>query len=102
MLEDSLCSSWGFDIYGYSNPDDEQEPVTILNAVNQTVIERTKPQIAVPVALTGFRRYRWQITKDTSEYLDVYSIHMAYCKDPRHNDPNWTPVPTPTPIPTRL
>ncbi|KNB41164.1 hypothetical protein JH06_5954, partial [Blastocystis sp. subtype 4] len=33
-------SSWGFDIYGYSNPDDEQESVTILSAVNQTVIER--------------------------------------------------------------
>ena len=92
--------SWGFDIYGYSNPDDEQESVTILSAVNQTVIERTKPQIPVLDALTGFRRYRWQVTETDSDYLVITSIHMAYCKDPRYNDPNWTPVLTPTPIPT--
>ena len=100
ILGSYTVSSWGFDIYGYSNPDDEQESVTILNAVNQTVTSRTKPQIAVPVALAGFCRYRWQITDTDSNSLCISSIHMAYCKDPRYNDPNWTPVPTPTPIPT--
>ncbi|KNB41182.1 hypothetical protein JH06_5778 [Blastocystis sp. subtype 4] len=82
ILGSYTVSSWCFDIYGYSNPDDQQESVTILNAVNQTVTSRTKPQISVPVALAGFRRYRWQVT-DTDSYdyhLDITSIHMAYCK----------------------
>ncbi|KNB41186.1 hypothetical protein JH06_5757 [Blastocystis sp. subtype 4] len=73
-------SSWDFYICGYSNPDYQQESVTILNAVNQTVTSRTKPQIAVPVALAGFCRYRWQITDTDSNSLCISSIHMAYCK----------------------
>ncbi|KNB41195.1 hypothetical protein JH06_5718 [Blastocystis sp. subtype 4] len=70
--------SWGFDIYGYSNPDDES--VTILNAMDQTVTSQTKPQIAVPVALAGFRRYRWQVTNTASWATILSSVHMAYCK----------------------
>ncbi|KNB41348.1 cadherin domain-containing protein, partial [Blastocystis sp. subtype 4] len=102
LIGDYGSYSVGFDIYGYSNPDGEQESVTILNAVNQTVTSRTKPQIAVPEALTGFRRYRWQVTKVISNDFYVDSIHMAYCKDPRYNDPNWTPGPTPTPTSTLI
>ena len=80
MVGGSTVSSWGFDIYGHSNLDDEQESVTILNAVNQTVTSRTKPQISVPVALAGFRRYRWEVTDTGSTTTTLGSVHMAYCK----------------------
>ena len=81
ILGSYTVSSWGFDIYGYSNPDDEQaETTTILNAIDQTVTSRTKPQIPVPVALAGFRRYRWQVTNTASWTTILSSVHMAYCK----------------------
>ena len=81
ILGSYTVSSWGFDIYGYSNPDNEQaETTTILNAIDQTVTSRTKPQIPVPVALAGFRRYRWQVTNTASWTTILSSVHMAYCK----------------------
>ncbi|KAK8805042.1 hypothetical protein WA171_007007 [Blastocystis sp. BT1] len=81
ILGSYTVSSLGFDIYGYSNPDDEQaETTTILNAIDQTVTSRTKPQIPVPVALAGFRRYRWQVTNTASWTTILSSVHMAYCK----------------------
>ncbi|KNB41286.1 cadherin domain-containing protein, partial [Blastocystis sp. subtype 4] len=72
--------SLGFDIYAYSNPNDEEETITILSAVDQTVTSRTKPQIPVPVALAGFRRYRWEVTDTGSTTTTLGSVHMAYCK----------------------
>ena len=77
----TTVSSWGFDIIAKYNPDDEDdEPVTILRAMDQTVTSRTKPQISVPVALAGFRRYRWEVTDTGSTTTSLGSIHMAYCK----------------------
>ena len=81
IMGSSTVSSWGFDINAIHYIDDTVvEPVTILNAMNQRVVSRTKPQISVPVALAGFRRYRWQITKASSTTTTLGSIHMAYCK----------------------
>ena len=77
----STVTSWGFDIIANYNPDDTtNEPVTILSAIDQTVTSRTKPQIAVPVALAGFRRYRWEVTDTGSTTTTLGSVHMAYCK----------------------
>ncbi|KNB46235.1 hypothetical protein JH06_5775 [Blastocystis sp. subtype 4] len=76
----TTVSSWGFDINAIHHIDDTVVgPVTILNAMNQRVVSRTKPQIAVPVALAGFRRYRWQVTKASSTTV-LGSVHTAYCK----------------------
>ncbi|KNB41178.1 hypothetical protein JH06_5799 [Blastocystis sp. subtype 4] len=81
IVGSNTVSSWGFDIYAYSNPNDEQDEATaILNAIDQTVTEKTKPQISVPVALAGFRRYRWQVTDTASASTTLGSVHMAYCK----------------------
>ena len=77
----STVTSWGFDIIANYNPDDTtNEPVTILSAIDQTVTSRTKPQIPVPVALAGFRRYRWEVTVTGTTGTTLGSIHMAYCK----------------------
>ena len=81
MVGGSTVSSWGFDIIANYNPDDTtNEPVTILSAIDQTVTSRTKPQISVPVALAGFRRYRWEVTDTGSTTTTLGSVHMAYCK----------------------
>ncbi|KNB41318.1 hypothetical protein JH06_5406 [Blastocystis sp. subtype 4] len=80
MIGTTTVSSWGFDIIG-SNPEDElDEPVTVLSVSDQTITSRTKPRIAVPVALAGFRRYRWEMTDTASSTMTLSSIHMAYCK----------------------
>ena len=76
IIGSSTVTGWGFDIYGYSNPDDEQEPLTILNAVNQTMIERTKPQISVPVALTGFASTLNALADFNTTHLDLL-VHLS-------------------------
>ncbi|KAK8792583.1 hypothetical protein WA171_003725 [Blastocystis sp. BT1] len=77
----STVTSWGFDIIATYNPDDTtNESVTILSAIDQTVTSRTKPQIAVPVALAGFHRYRWEVTVTGTTGTTLGSIHTAYCK----------------------
>ena len=81
MVGGSTVTSWGFDIIANYNPDDTTNiPVTILNTIGQTVTSRTKPQIPVPVALAGFRRYRWEVTVTGSTGTTLSSAHMAYCK----------------------
>ncbi|KNB41300.1 hypothetical protein JH06_5826 [Blastocystis sp. subtype 4] len=81
MVGGTTVSSWGFDIIANFNPDDtSSEQVTILSAIDQSVIEKTKPQIPVPVALAGFRRYRWEVTDTASSTTSLGSVHMAYCK----------------------
>ncbi|KNB41456.1 hypothetical protein JH06_5430 [Blastocystis sp. subtype 4] len=81
MVGGSTVSSWGFRINAFFNPDNtEEEPITVLNVLDQTVTDRKKPQIPVPVALAGFRRYRWQVTDTGSTTTDLSSVHMAYCK----------------------
>ncbi|KAK8808957.1 hypothetical protein WA171_001086 [Blastocystis sp. BT1] len=74
-------TSWGFAIHAYYNPDNAaEEPVTVLNVDDQTVTSRTKPQIPVPISMSTFRKYRWEITKPGSYASSMASIHMAYCK----------------------
>ncbi|KNB41502.1 hypothetical protein JH06_5163 [Blastocystis sp. subtype 4] len=81
MVGSNTVSSWGFDIIANFNPDDTiSEQITILSAIDQTVTSRTKPQISVPVALAGFRRYRWEVTVAGLTTTTLGSVHMAYCK----------------------
>ena len=75
-----IQSSWGFDIIATYNPDESDQSITILSALDQTVTTRTKPQISVPVALAGFRKYRWEVTDTGSTTTTLGSVHMAYCK----------------------
>ena len=83
MIGGTTVSSWGFDIIATYNPDQSDQsdqPITILSALDQTVTTRTKPQISVPVALAGFRKYRWEVTDTGSTTTTLGSVHMAYCK----------------------
>ncbi|KNB42200.1 hypothetical protein JH06_4495 [Blastocystis sp. subtype 4] len=81
MVGGSTVTSWGFEITGFFNPDDQQEAaIIILDSEPRTITQKTKPQISVPVALAGFRRYRWEVTDTGSTTTSLGSIHMAYCK----------------------
>ena len=80
MLQSSTASNWGFDIYGYYDTDPNTDRVTVLAARQQTVNDRQKPQIATPVGLAGFRKFRWEIVTSVSVTPDIGSIHGAYCK----------------------
>ena len=73
--------SLGFTIDGYYHPNNTaEEPVTILDVDDQTITSRTKPQIPVPISMSTFRKYRWEITMIGGDSMSLASIHMAYCK----------------------
>ena len=70
--------TWVFELYGYMNPDDERGRITLIN--HDTALQsRTKPQISVPVSLTGFRKIRYEILQ-ASASNNVGAIFTAYCK----------------------
>ena len=80
ILGGTTVNSWGFDIHTTFDPDDpESEPVT-TEFRGLSVLDRTKPQLAVPVALAGFRKVRWEVTNAGSASTDIGSVHVAYCK----------------------
>ena len=73
-------NNWGFDINTTFDPEDpESEPVTTEFKM-QSVLDRTKPQLAVPVALAGFRKVRWEVNNPGSSTTTAGSVHVAYCK----------------------
>ena len=81
MLDSTTVNNWGFMINAKRNPDnEEEEAVMVLNGVALNVTSRTKPQIAVPVALAGFRNYRWEIFDSGSTNTDISSMFTSYCK----------------------
>ena len=77
----STRSSWGFNVYATFDPSNpENEPITAFEGTSLRVVARTRPNIAIPVALAGFRKYRWEVT-DTSSGTGVFSaFFMTYCK----------------------
>ncbi|KAK8791354.1 hypothetical protein WA171_002301, partial [Blastocystis sp. BT1] len=75
----STVSRLGFSITAMSHSSQE-ESIVILDITGLKVNSRTKPQISVPVALAGFRRYRWEVTATGSTNNAIGSVHMAYCK----------------------
>ena len=80
ILGSSTVNNWGFDINTTFDPEDpESEPVTTEFKM-QSVLDRTKPQLAVPVALAGFRKVRWEVTNAGSSSTSMGSVHVAYCK----------------------
>jgi len=80
ILGSSTVNNWGFDINTTFDPEDpESEPVTTEFKM-QSVLDRTKPQLAVPVALAGFRKVRWEVTNAGSSSTSIGSVHVAYCK----------------------
>ena len=80
ILGSSTVNNWGFDINTTFDPEDPRsEPVT-TEFKAQSVLDRTKPQLAVPVALAGFRKVRWEVTNAGSSSTSIGSVHVAYCK----------------------
>ena len=80
ILGSSTVNNWGFDINTTFDPEDpESEPVT-TEFKAQSVLDRTKPQLAVPVALAGFRKVRWEVNNAGSSSTTAGSVHVAYCK----------------------
>ena len=56
--------SWNLTINGYYDANSTAEtPITVLAAENTTMSSRRKPEIPVPISMSRFRKYRWEITK---------------------------------------
>ena len=52
----------------------------MLSNSEQTFSDRTKPQVPVPVALAGFRFFRYRLTRSGYTGAIINSLHLAYCK----------------------
>ena len=58
----------------------QDDTIVMLNDWSQPFPDRTKPQIAVPVALAGFRSFRYRLTRSSYNQAVINSLHVAYCK----------------------
>ena len=68
-------------LFGIRNmQDDQEERTTMLRTYDVTINSRTKPQAAVPVALSSFRWYRWEVLIPPIYSTSFISMHFAYCK----------------------
>ena len=76
MLLSMSLTSFGFEIQGTFDQDNS----TISTPFSgQTINNRQKPQLSVPVALAGFRTFRYVINNPSSN-PDYSSMHTTYCK----------------------
>ena len=81
ILQGSNIPSWGFKIDATFDPDNaEDEPITAVTFSGVALQARTKPNYAVPVALAGFRKYRFEITASSSATPTIGAMYGAYCK----------------------
>ena len=78
LLGSADVPTWVFELYGYMTPEDEQGRVVMVNS-NEPLRQRTKPQIAVPVGLAGFRKVRYEILQMSST-TNAGALAVAYCK----------------------
>ena len=73
--------SISFILFGIHNlQDDQEERTTMLRTYDTTINSRTKPQISVPVALSSYRWYRWEVLIPPTYSTSIISMHFAYCK----------------------
>ena len=76
MMLNVALYSFGFDIQSTF----EQDNSTIITTfTGLSITDRKKPQIEVPVALAGFRTFKYSIT-NPSNLPGYSSMHTTYCK----------------------
>ena len=81
MMDSTTVNAWGLMINAKMNPNnEEEEALMVLNGVALNITSRIKPQIPVPVALAGFRQYRWEIFDSGSAQTNINAMFTAYCK----------------------
>ena len=78
ILGASDVSTWVFEMYGYFNPEDPRNRMTMVNS-NVALKQRTKPQISVVPGLVGFRKIRYEILQ-ASGTTSAGAVFTAYCK----------------------
>ena len=81
ILSYENITSFDFALRGFYTPENTtEEPATILKVSELDILERTKPQLSVPISMGAFRKYRWEIPWSSGGIPPLASIHMAYCK----------------------
>lgn len=78
ILGISTISTWILEISGFTTPDDPESRLEMMNG-NGNIQQRTKPQIPVPMAVAGFRKFRYEVIEVSMESA-VEAIFAAYCR----------------------
>ena len=80
MLTTAQLMNLGYEIYGsFSEQESWDDQITMVQASAQTITDRVKTELPVPVALVGFRKFRWEILSSGST-TTFNTISFAYCK----------------------
>ena len=72
-------TTWGFTMYAYLE-DPTAEPITVFEQNGLTVTGRTRNNFSAPVALAGFRKYKWEVYDASASNYAINSFFMNYCK----------------------
>ena len=78
ILGISTVSTWMLEIIGFTTPEDPDSRLELMNG-NGNIQQRTKPQIPVPVAVAGFRKFRYEVIEVSMESA-IEAIFAAYCR----------------------
>ena len=78
ILGSSSVTTWVFEMYGFYDPNDRRNRLTMVNS-NTPLVQRTKPQISVVPGLVGFRTIRYEILQASST-TSAGAVFTAYCK----------------------
>ena len=73
--------SWGFRVYAVMNPEDEgEDPLVAFHQTEIQIKGRERSNFPVPVALAGFRQYKWEVIQPSDYNTDINSMFQTYCK----------------------
>ena len=74
-------NTWGFRIYAVMDPEDEnEEPLIAFHQTGLAINGRTRPNLHVPVALAGFRQYKWEVIQNANYNYAINAMFQVYCK----------------------
>ena len=80
MLTTAVLSNLGYALYGsLTEQESWDDQITMVTASAQTITDRVKTELPVPVALVGFRKFRWEILSSGST-TTFNTIAFSYCK----------------------
>ena len=80
MLTTGQLMNLGYEMYGsFSEQESWDDQITMMRASAQTITDRVKTEVPVPVALVGFRKFRWEILSSAST-TTFNTIAFSYCK----------------------
>ena len=80
-------SSYGFSVYGRFG---EESYMALLSVVEQSTLDRQRSSWPMPVGITGFRQFRFEVDDPATALVSTNAFLLQYCKSTPYVDcPTW-------------